>query len=159
MGLKANTRWMFWLPPLRAERWRFAVLHRVVYRFKTAQTVASRNRLQLYKTLSRRSLDSNYSYFFVSHQIEESVLWLSRLEPEHSLKEESVFGISSHLRQRLRQSRSGMVLVHSKNIRDMGSAQAPEWCIFIFDRKHTPLNIENNSRHSTISIRSTDFTS
>jgi hypothetical protein len=82
-------------------------------------------------------------HFFVSSQVEENILWLSpHLEPEHSLEEESFLGTSSHLRQRLRQSRSGIVLVHSKNIRDMGSAQAPEWCIFTFDHKRAPPHIQ-----------------
>ncbi|KAE9370948.1 hypothetical protein N431DRAFT_43599 [Stipitochalara longipes BDJ] len=81
-------------------------------------------------------------HFFVSSQVEESVGWLlPRLEPEHSLEEESFLGTSSHLRQRLRQSHSSMVLVHSKNIRDVGSDQAPEWCIFT-NHKFEPPNIK-----------------
>ncbi|KAF4632991.1 hypothetical protein G7Y89_g5141 [Cudoniella acicularis] len=82
-------------------------------------------------------------HFFVSIQVEESIRWLfPDLEPEHSLEEESFLGTSSHLRRRLRQSRSGIVLVHSKNIRDMGSTQAPEWCIFTFNHKYEPPNIK-----------------
>jgi hypothetical protein len=82
-------------------------------------------------------------HVFVSSHFEESVSWLSpRVESEHSLEEESLLGTSSHLRQRLRDPRSGIVLVHSKNIRDLGNAQAPEWCIFTFGHKYEPPRIQ-----------------
>ncbi|KAL5314357.1 hypothetical protein ACEPPN_018783 [Leptodophora sp. 'Broadleaf-Isolate-01'] len=80
------------------------------------------------------------SQFFASRQVDNSMLSFRRRlawrepieeEEEEEEKEEVPFlCTSADLYERLSKSRSGMVLLHSKNIREAGDTQAPEWCVF-----------------------------